>query len=333
MTSGGKEDPPGVDQVTWQRIYADREFGIQQRVRLLVYLVGNNLDVDIYHFLFVPTLLTSFLLATVVGLKRKHSVQTVPSLCRRSMSPTIARKLFFADRVIALSDWTGSRLRSWGIEGVVRINAGINLDDFTPPTDRLSSRSGWGLPRDKVLALFSGELSRLGSLEIILAIAPRVLAASPDLHLVFASPTRKPEDLHARREAKDRICRQGFGNAVTFLGDVHCFADLLNACDMLLFPVATMTGKIDTPLTVLEAMATGLPVVLTDLPPLNEVLKADGGIATPPGDYDAFAEAILEMAHDGSRRREMGMVGRNLVEQHYDARDMVNRYDGVYHGF
>lgn len=330
LTAQQEGDLPGIDSITWQRIYSGRKFSMQQRFRLLLYLIGNDLDVDTYHFLFVPTLLTSSFLSALVKLKHKCSIQTVPSLYTKRLSPNIVRKLFFADRVVVLSDWTANYLRSLGIRRVVRINAGINLDFFSPPDDRLSLRGRWALPKDKVIALFSGELTRLGSLEIMLAIVPKVLAANSHLHLVFACPTRKPEDLRARQEAQDWIRQQGYEDSVTFLGDIDDFPSLLKACDMLLFPVATMTGKIDTPLTVLEAMATEVPVILTDLPPLNEVLKTDCGIAITPRDNNAFVQAILELADDKERRQKMGANGRRTVEECYNLQQMVRAYEDLY---
>lgn len=330
MTAQQTGNLPSVNSITWHRLYSDREFGTEQRFRLLLYLIGSSQDVDIYHFLFVPTLLTSLLLSTVVRLKRKRSIQTVPCLYRENISSTVAERLFFADRVIALSDWTAGRLRSLGIRDVVRINAGVDLDQVRPPSDWPRLRKRCGLPQDKVLLLFSGELTRLGSLEIILSTAARILTADSDLHLVLACPTRTSQDTVARMRAQQYIRRQDLEESVTFMGDVEDFSAVLGACDVLLFPVAKMTGKIDTPLTVLEAMATGLPVILTDLPPLNEVLKEGAGIATPVGDEEALVRAILLLAKDGSLRNEMGATARSVIETHYDIEQMVSAYESIY---
>jgi glycosyltransferase involved in cell wall biosynthesis len=91
-----------------------------------------------------------------------------------------------------------------------------------------------------------------------------------------------------------------------------------------------MTGKIDTPLTVLEAMATGVPVILTDLPPLNEMLEAEAGIAVSPGDNEAFVQAILELAGNKERRQEMGIRCRRVVGERYNLQRMVQVYEDLY---
>jgi glycosyltransferase involved in cell wall biosynthesis len=114
------------------------------------------------------------------------------------------------------------------------------------------------------------------------------------------------------------------------VGQVDDFSGLLNACDMLLFPVSRMVAKIDTPLTVLEGMAVGLPVIITDLSPLSEVFKADVGIATPLGDNEAFAEAVLELSADENRRRQMGQAGQSVVREHYNVQNMVQAHEELY---
>ncbi len=248
---------PHLSSTTWEPVYTDGAFGMGQRWRLPIWLVTNRLDVEIDHFLFVPTLVTSVILSTVAGMRHSRSVQTVLSLYRLGVSPTIASRLFFADRVVALSDWTAGRVRALGITNATRINAGGDLHRFRPPSDPTHLRRRWGLPEDKALTLFCGELTRLGSLGIMLFTAPAVLAASRDLRQLFACPTRSPQDLVPRKKTQQRLRADGLEHSITILGDVSELHTLLAACDMLFYPVSTMTGKFDTPLTVLGAMAKG----------------------------------------------------------------------------
>jgi glycosyltransferase involved in cell wall biosynthesis len=66
-------------------------------------------------------------------------------------------------------------------------------------------------------------------------------------------------------------------------------------------------------------MATGVPVVSTNVGSIPELL-GEGGIVCPPGDVDALAEALGALLDDPQRRRAMGDAGRARAEQHYDAR-------------
>jgi glycosyltransferase involved in cell wall biosynthesis len=255
----------------------------------------------------------------------------VPSIYKSNLSAKQARILFFADKVVAISDWTANKLQSLGLENVVRINAGIDLEIFKPTANQSTLRKKFELPLDAPLVLFSGELSRLDSTAIMLAIIRRVVDEDAKIHFVFACPIRKPADTTVRQEVQQKIHGWGLSDSVSFVGEVENFStSLLNACDMLAYPVARMTGKIDTPLTILEAMSTEMPIILTDLPPLNEVLQAPAGIVVPVGNEKAFAHAIIELSNDENLRREMGQIGREVVEAHYNLAAMAQAYEDLY---
>jgi len=83
--------------------------------------------------------------------------------------------------------------------------------------------------------------------------------------------------------------------------------------------------------TVLEAMASGLPVIATDVGG-NADLVTDGesGNIVPPGDVDALAAALLQWSADPAQRREAGRRGRAAVEQRFSLPAMVDAYRRVY---
>jgi sugar transferase (PEP-CTERM/EpsH1 system associated) len=83
--------------------------------------------------------------------------------------------------------------------------------------------------------------------------------------------------------------------------------------------------------TILEAMATGLPVLATDVG-ANADLVADGitGSIVPPGELGTFGEGIARYAADGTLSRAHGRAGRLRVEQRFSLERMVERYHGVY---
>jgi glycosyltransferase involved in cell wall biosynthesis len=333
MTEQQARQSPKASSIEWKRLYTDKRFSNTQRFRLLFYFLCNSPEIDIYHFLFVPTLITSLFFSLIVRLRRLKTIQTIPCLYRQNLSSELASLLFFGDKLVTLSDWTEQKLYSLGLKNTFCINAGINTQMFKPPEDKSSVRKKFHFPDNKVVVLFSGELSRLGSLEIMLSVTRKVLKTNEKIHMVYASPTRKPKDKVARRRAYKFVCRHKLEKSVTFLGDVKDFSSLLKACDLLLFPVSSMMGKIDTPLTILEAMASELPVILTDIPPLNEMLRADAGVAIMGKDKKTFAQAVLELADDEERRYEMGKTGREIIESHYSLDKMVKAYEDIYDEF
>ena len=83
--------------------------------------------------------------------------------------------------------------------------------------------------------------------------------------------------------------------------------------------------------TILEAMASGLPVVATDVGASSELVqRGHSGELVPAGDAGALAAALLHLAADRQRAAAMGQVGRRRVEDHFSMHAMVAGYRGLY---
>jgi glycosyltransferase involved in cell wall biosynthesis len=96
----------------------------------------------------------------------------------------------------------------------------------------------------------------------------------------------------------------------------------LQAVDVVVLP-SRYEGH---PLTLLEAMALGKPVVASAVPGIREVLEPDdAGLLIPPGDTEALAEAMRLLAADARLRAELGARGRQVVAERYPLARMHDR--------
>jgi glycosyltransferase involved in cell wall biosynthesis len=127
--------------------------------------------------------------------------------------------------------------------------------------------------------------------------------------LAFAGGGRE----HARVEAELRA--HGLGDRVELLGERHDVPALLAAADV--FVLASRSEG--APLSVLEAMAAGLPVVASAVGGVPE-LVADGetGLLVPPGDPAALSSALARLLDDAELRRRMGAAGRARARDRFD---------------
>ncbi len=83
--------------------------------------------------------------------------------------------------------------------------------------------------------------------------------------------------------------------------------------------------------TILEAMASGLPVIATAVGGNPElVVEGESGLLVPPSDPAQLATALIELADDPERARAMGKHGRQLVESNYSMGAMVRHYQQLY---
>jgi glycosyltransferase involved in cell wall biosynthesis len=84
-------------------------------------------------------------------------------------------------------------------------------------------------------------------------------------------------------------------------------------------------------LTLLEAMAAGLPIVATDVGGNREVVvPGETGLLVPPGSPEPLADAMLTLLRDPARSRLMGAAGRRRVEEQFSLPRMAAEYEALY---
>jgi len=137
-----------------------------------------------------------------------------------------------------------------------------------------------------------------------------------------------------RRAELERLARElQIETHVQFLGVRHDVPDQLRALDVLVLASQEAGGgHAETlPLVLMEAGATALPVVATDVGAVSDIV-ADGetGLLVPPGDPKALAERIDALLANPQRRRRMGALARERVVARFDARDMCRRFESLF---
>ena len=128
-------------------------------------------------------------------------------------------------------------------------------------------------------------------------------------------------------EIKSFISESGLNGAVRLLGQVRDIPSLLSSASA--FVLASLTEGVS--LTILEAMAAGLPVIATRVGGNPEVVVHEQtGFLVPPSEPEALAAALLRLWQDPAQRRVMGIAGRARAEAHFDVRKMVAEYEELY---
>ena len=130
-----------------------------------------------------------------------------------------------------------------------------------------------------------------------------------------------------RGELEELARAQGVDDRVTFLGERSDVPELLEACDVFVLP-SLYEGL---PLSILEAMAAGRPVVATDIPGTRQAVH-DGrtGLLVPPGDDAALATAITRVLDDPALGVTLARGGRELVEERHASDAGARRVAAIY---
>ena len=170
--------------------------------------------------------------------------------------------------------------------------------------------------------LFIGRLVDWKRVDIALEALTRVAGAQ--LTIIGDGPMRS---------AWTRLAVQlNVANRVTFLGwlpQADCARHLQSATALLLPSVYECGGAV-----VLEAMATGTPVIATAWGGPQDYIDPNCGVLVPAGDLpvmvQGFADAMERLVTDLDRCRELGLFGRKKVERHFDWEDKVDRMLAIY---
>lgn len=130
-------------------------------------------------------------------------------------------------------------------------------------------------------------------------------------------------DGELRGSLEASVARLGLDDYVTFVG-ACANADVLErvgASDVAVLPsVVTPSGKMEgVPVSLMEALALGTPVVASDLSGVGElIVDGETGLLVPPGDPAALADAVERITLDAAMRHRLTCAGRRRVEERYD---------------
>ena len=113
-----------------------------------------------------------------------------------------------------------------------------------------------------------------------------------------------------------------------FLGHREDMPDLLRKADVAVLPTTYLEG---VPRFLLEAAATGLPLVATDIEACRAIVREGiNGLLVPPRDSGALAEAIIRLVTDEDLRTRFGEASRSIGVREFSEDRIVSRYLDVY---
>ena len=185
---------------------------------------------------------------------------------------------------------------------------GVDVERFSPGSS--SVRSELGIPPDAPLVGFVGRLTQDKGIPELIEAFDTILRSMPDVQLLLVGWFDASEDaLGAMWRA--RIANHPRIHCTGFVDDT---APYYRAMDLMVLP----TWREGFPNAVLEAAATGLPVITTICTGSRDsVVPEVTGLLIPPGYPEAISEAVLKLLRDPVRRRRMGDAARTWVCGHY----------------
>jgi glycosyltransferase involved in cell wall biosynthesis len=242
----------------------------------------------------------------------------------RSLGPmgrrVVSRSLRLAKAIIVLNE---EMLGHRSLAPVALWQVVVNGVSVCEDTDAAGRRS---LPDKAASFLFLGNLNPAKGAWDLVRAAGQAAAMKCDLRVQIAGPFRAA----AQKEELLKLVRDcGCASCVELLGVIggQEKADALARADVLALPSHCEA----MPMAILEGMAVGLPVIATNVGAIPQIVR-DGveGFLVPPGDIEALAGKMAQMASDASLRRQMGEAARERVAAKYSLEAMAQPMEHIY---
>jgi L-malate glycosyltransferase len=291
-----------------------------------------ELSIDILHTHLTESTLIGILAARQAGVPRVcttvHSVTITSQRGRFSPRAWLLRiavnKMFSrADRIVAVSEGVAARTRlqiNVPCERIITIPNGIEGDRFAFQCDKAMQRRKLGLPNDRQVAVAIGRLTPEKGYPYLLSALTSIPPHQRPLTLVVGYG---PD----RAELESSVLASGLEKDVKFLGLRRDVPELLAAADLFVLP-SLWEGL---PLVLLEAMAAGLPAIVTAVGGNTEVVQ-DGisGTVIPPGDAQALTTAVCSLLSDPFMRDRLGRAARQRFETSFSMQRFVEAHECLY---
>ena len=231
----------------------------------------------------------------------------------------------FNDHVVAASETTRKFHQRFNLVRSSRIDVIHNfIEDavYQPvaPETRECLRHELGIqPHALLLGVVGDVIPRKGLLNLVRAL-PAIRAAVPSVHVLSVGYPQAEYAGSVRAEAK----RLGVADRLTLAGARADVPQLLAAMDVFVLPTLEDT----LPMAILEAMASGLPVVSTTVGGIPEcVVDGQTGCLVPPGNVARLAAALIRLLGDPALRRCWGQAGRERVHRCFSRDSQIARWE------
>jgi glycosyltransferase involved in cell wall biosynthesis len=234
--------------------------------------------------------------------------------------------------VVASSEGMSQRLRQIGIRTRIEIIPhGVDLDRYRPVADenqRQEARQRLSIPNDHQVLLFVGSIIPRKGIDLLLEAWLILAERFPRLRLLVVGPRSKvPACDESISHLETLIGRASASRRVHFVGRVDDITPYLHSADIFVFP----SRREGMPNAVLEAMASGVPVVTTPFEGFPSEFGQEGKeFVMTTFDPVQIATDVSDLLNASHRRLELARQARSWVVTHHDVQRSMDRYANLY---
>jgi len=231
----------------------------------------------------------------------------------------------FSNRLVTISPRLRDEIAGYGVADATKfavVPLGLRLAPHGNHPRRTGAfRRAMGISEDALLIGAVGRLVPIKNLGLLLEAARLARQDAANLHVIFVG------DGELRQELADKASALGLDDAVTFAG----WQDDLPAVYADLDATIITSHNEGTPACLIEAMASGCPVIATAVGGIPDMITAHvTGLLTPPGDANELARAIVTLVKEPEQARHMADQARGEALARYDEQRLVTDMERLY---
>jgi lipopolysaccharide/colanic/teichoic acid biosynthesis glycosyltransferase/glycosyltransferase involved in cell wall biosynthesis len=209
---------------------------------------------------------------------------------------------------------------------VIFISNGVDLGRFNADTNEARTKLGLA-QQDKVVGFVGRLVGEKGILELIEAMR-RVIQTIPEAKLIIVGDKLESDrDKKTKQIVSSLLAHNNLASHIIFTGFIDEIPKMMAALDLFVLP----SYREGMPRTIIEAMASGKPVIATNIRGCREeVVPGITGSLVPVKDIDALSKAITSLLSDSRLARQMGIEGKRRACEFFDERAVLNKQVKAY---
>ena len=210
---------------------------------------------------------------------------------------------------------------------VITILNGVDIDAFAKQNEYRYLKRELGIAENDRVIGIAANLKKVKNHILLLKAFSELVKAKHNIRLIIIGRGMDNAPDNTEKDLREFVHRNGLKRQVTFLGYRNDMPDLLSIIDIF-----CLTSKREgLPLSLIEAMAAGIPVVGTDVDGIRDVIIHNrSGFLVPLDDVQALTDRLYELLEDASLRQRLGQYAKLLAREMYSLDKCVNEYQNLF---
>ena len=258
----------------------------------------------------------------------------IMSILNFSKSKLITKFLaFFTDVIVVTSNAAKRSLISIGVSEnkIEYIPVSINLTVFKPLNKNLEIKTMLNIPFDKEIILFAGDITPWKGLDVFLRAISIVSKNYPNILGIAMTKGIYKYEKKRRNEINDLIKQEDIEEYIRIIGQYDNIQEIYDISDIVIFSFITLFSVMDTPLSLLEALAMCKPVIASNVGSVDEVIShLDNGLLIEPNNEFKLSEAIVNLLKNPILCKNFSENARNIITKKYDININCIKLESLY---